>query len=71
MELIETILCYSFGLTNIFLYLYLIMYIYQKRKLYPFVKTSPLSSILFLFCIFFHQFNYFLMSWFVYRDDIK
>ena len=71
MELIETILCYSFSLTNIFLFLYLIMYIYQKRKVYPFSKTSPLCSILFIICLFFHQFLYFIMCWLVYRDDIS
>ena len=70
MELIETIICYWFGLTNIFLLLYLMIYIFLKRKSYPYSKTSPYCSMLFIFCILLHQLLYFVMSWFVYRDNL-
>lgn len=70
MELIETVLCYCFGLTNIFLILYLLIYLTQKRKAYPYSKSSPYCSILFVGCIFLHQLLYFFMSWSVYRDDL-
>lgn len=70
MELIETVLCYCFGLTNIFLLLYLMVLIFQKRKEHPYSKTSPFCSLFFIFCIFFHQVLYFIMSWVVYRDNL-
>ena len=71
MELIETVLCYCFGLTNIFLILYLMIYLSQKRNSYPYSKSSPLCGLLFIACIFLHQFLYFIMSWAVYRDDLN
>lgn len=70
MELIETVLCYCFGLTNIFLILYLLIYLTQKRKAFPYSKSSLYCSILFVGCIFLHQLLYFFISWSVYRDDL-
>ena len=70
MELIETIVCYIFGLINIFLLLFAIIYLIQKRKIYPFSKTSPYSTTFFLFCILLHEFFYFLLTFNLYRDNL-
>ena len=71
MELIETVLCYIFGLTNVILLLYVVNYIYDKRKTYPYNKTTPLCSVFFIFCVFIHQLLALINSWIVYRDNLE
>ena len=71
MELIETVLCYIFGLTNVILLLYVVNYIYDKRKTYPYNKTTPLSGVFFIFCVFLHQLLALINSWIVYRDNLE
>ena len=70
MELIETIVCYIFGLINIFLLLFAIIYLIQKRNFYPFSKTSPYSTTFFLSCVLLHEFFYFLLTFNLYRDNL-
>ena len=71
MELIGTFICYCLGLTNLFLLIYIIGFIFINRKKYPFTKTYPLSELLFMICVFFHQALQFALSYFIYLDDIN
>ena len=71
MELIGTLVCYTLGLINIFLLIYILRIILSNAKTYPFNKTDPYTESLFILCIFIHQLIYFLYSHNVYLDDIS
>ena len=70
MELVKTIMIYGYGLTNIFLYCYLMINLIHKRNTYPFSKTCPYLTLFIIFILFLHQILNFLLSWRVYLDDI-
>ena len=70
MELIGTLVCYTLGLMNIFLLIYILRTILSNAKIYPFTKTDPYTESLFISCILIHQLIYFLFSHNVYLDDI-
>ena len=71
MELIGALVYYLFSLTNLFLLLFILKSILSQAKIYPFSKTDPYSEALFILCIFFHQFFYFVFSYYIYYDDIS
>ena len=71
MELIGALVYYIFSLTNIFLLLFILKSILSQSKIYPFNKTDPYSEFLFILCVFFHQFFYFIYSCYIYYDDIS
>ena len=70
MELIGTLVCYTLGLMNIFLLIYILKIIISNAKTYPFNKTDPFTESLFIFCVLIHQLLYFIFSYRVYLDDI-
>ena len=70
MELIGALVYYSFSLINLFLLLFILKSIISKAKIYPFNKTDPYSESLFILCIFFHQFFFFIFAFYIYYDDI-
>ena len=71
MELIGALVYYVFSLTNIFLLLFILKGILSQSKIYPFNKTDPYSESLFIICVLFHQFFYFVYSYYIYYDDIS
>ena len=70
MELIGTLVYYTFGLTNLFLLLYILTIILSRANSYPFNKTDPYIESLFILCVLVHQISYFLYSYNVYLDNI-
>ena len=70
MELVGTLLCYTLGLMNIFLLVYILRIILSRANIYPFKKTDPYTESLFILCILIHQLIYFLYSHNIYLDDI-
>lgn len=70
MELIGTLVCYTLGLMNIFLLIYILRTILSNAKTHPFNKTDPYTESLFISCILIHQLIYFLYSHNIYLDDI-
>ena len=71
MELIGTLVYYTFGLANIFLLIYILRIILSRANSYPFNKTDPYSESLFISCVLIHQLFYFLYSHSIYLDDIS
>ena len=55
MELIGTLVYYTFGLTNLFLLLYILTIILSRANSYPFNKTDPYTESLFILCVLVHQ----------------
>ena len=51
--------------------MFILKSILSQAKIYPFSKTDPYSEALFILCIFFHQFFYFVFSYYIYYDDIS
>lgn len=70
MELIGTLVYYTFGLSNLFLLLYILTIILSRANSYPFNKTDPYTESLFILCVLVHQISYFLYSYNVYLDNI-